>query len=139
MAGTFNQAVLLGHLGNEPKLTHTPNGTPLVKFRMATERYMGPDRPVQADWHNVVVWNKTAVAVSQYLKKGSRVEVVGPMIQNRWETPEGRNASRIEVHAQTVLFLDNPAVAVEPETNENFEEVPAGEEFEGVADPAFTG
>ena len=139
MAGTFNQAVLLGHLGNDPKLTYTPNGTPLVKFRMATERYMGPDRKVEADWHSVVVWNKTALAVHQYLKSGSRVEVVGPMVQNTWTTPEGRNASRIEVHAQTVLFLDNPAVSLEPETNENFEEVPPGDEFEGVADPAFTG
>ena len=139
MAGTFNQVVLLGRLGKDPKLTYTPKGTPVAKFRMATERYMGPDRPVEADWHNVVVWNKTALAVHEYVKKGHRVEVVGPMIQNNWTDDDGRHY-RTDVHAQTVIFLENPRIAVEPETNENFEETPAGDEFEGLPDdPDFTG
>ena len=140
MAGTFNQVVLLGRLGADPVLVPTPSETPLVKFRMATERYMGPDRKPEADWHNIVVWNKTALAVLKYVKKDDRVEVVGPMVQNRWTTDEGQNRSKIEIHAQNVLFLENPNVSVEPETNQTFEETPPGEDFEGLpGDVDFTG
>ena len=140
MAGTFNQVLLLGRLGADPVLSHTPNGIPLVKFPMATERYMGPDRKVEADWHNVVVWNKTALAVKQYIKKGHRVQVVGPMVLNSWTTNEGQNRNRIEIHGRTVLFLENPKVALEPETNETFEETPMSDDFEGLpGDPDFSG
>ena len=140
MAGTFNQVVLLGRLGADPKLSYTPKNTPVVKFRMATERYMGPDRPVEADWHNVVVWNKTALAVNQYVKVGHRVQVVGPMVQNNWTSDDGVKHYTTDVHAQTVIFLENPKVALEPETNETFEETPMSDDFEGLpGDPDFSG
>ena len=130
MARTFNQVTLIGHLGSDPVFTKTDKGTPLVKFRMATDRYQGPDRESIPDWHNVVCWNNNAVAVNQYLHKGSRVHVVGPMLQNRWQSEDGINHSRVEVRADSVIFLDNPnfSPVAETVTDEAFEGIPGTDE-----------
>ena len=35
MAG-INKVILIGHLGADPELRYTPNGTPVANFRIAT-------------------------------------------------------------------------------------------------------
>ena len=140
MARTYNQVTLVGHLGTDPLFSEV-NGVPMAKFRMATNRYQGPNMDSVADWHNVVCWRNTAVAVNQYLHSGSRVHVAGPMLQNKWTTQEGRNASRIEIRGDNVIFLDNPGFSPAPAMMADTDEVaPVTDEhadFGNVDDPAF--
>ena len=106
MARTINKVELLGRVGTEPEMKYTPNGTAITTLRLATDRRR-QDGETTADWHNVVVWGKSAEAVNQFVGKGQRVYVAGRLVQNSWETEDGQRRSKTEVHTQEVVFLDS--------------------------------
>ena len=106
MARTINRVELLGRVGIEPEMRYTPNGTAVTSLRLATDRYR-KDGEDSTDWHNVVVWDKLAEAVNQYVGKGQRVYVAGRLTQNSWEGDDGQRRYRTEIHAQEVVFLDS--------------------------------
>ena len=105
MARTINRVELLGRVGTDPEMRYTPNGTAITTLRLATDRRQ--DGETTADWHNVVVWGKSAEAVNRYVGKGQRVYVAGRLVQNTWENGDGERRSRTEVHASEVVFLDS--------------------------------
>ncbi len=112
MARTINKVELLGRVGTEPEMTYTPNGTAVTKLRLATDRRR-QDGQVEADWHNVVIWSKTAEAVNEHIGKGDRIYVAGRLVNNTWEGPStgsgqaGQRRYRTEIHASEVVFLDS--------------------------------
>ncbi len=106
MARTINKVELLGRVGTEPEMKYTPNGTAITTLRLATDRRR-QDGETTADWHNIVVWGKSAEAVNQFVGKGQRVYVAGRLVQNSWETEDGQRRSKTEVHTQEVVFLDS--------------------------------
>ena len=106
MARTINKVELLGRVGIEPEMRYTPGGTAVTKLRLATDRYRR-DGEDATDWHDVVVWGKTAEAVNEYVGKGQRVYVAGRLVQNTWEADDGQRRHRTEVHASEVVFLDS--------------------------------
>ena len=106
MARTINKVELLGRVGTEPEMKYTPNGTAITTLRLATDRRR-QDGETTADWHNIVVWGKSAEAVNNYVQKGQRVYVAGRLVQNTWQTEDGQNRQRTEVHASEVVFLDS--------------------------------
>ena len=107
MARTINKVELLGRVGTDPEMKYTQGGTAVVQLRLATERRR-QDGEVEADWHNVVVWDKTAEAVNQYVGKGDRIYVAGRLVQNTWEGDDGQRRYRTEIHASEVVFLRLP-------------------------------
>ena len=106
MARTINSVQLLGRVGIEPEMRYTPGGTAVTNLRLATDRYRR-DAEDETDWHNVVVWGKTAEAVNDYVTKGQRIYVTGRLAHNSWEGDDGLRRYRTEVHAQEVVFLDS--------------------------------
>ena len=106
MARTINKVELLGRVGIEPEMRYTPGGTAVTKLRLATDRYRKEGEDA-TDWHDVVVWSKTAEAVNQYVSKGDRTYVAGRLVQNTWEADDGQRRHRTEVHASEVVFLDS--------------------------------
>ena len=106
MARTINKVELLGRVGTDPEMKYTPNGTAVTQLRLATERRR-QDGETEADWHNVVIWSKTAEAVNEYIGKGDRIYVAGRLAQNTWEGDDGQRRYRTEIHASEVVFLDS--------------------------------
>ena len=106
MARTINKVELLGRVGTEPEMKYTPGGTAITTLRLATDRRR-QDGDTTADWHNIVVWGKSAEAVNNYVVKGNRIYVSGRLVQNTWENGDGERRSRTEVHASEVVFLDS--------------------------------
>ena len=106
--GTHDQqGRAFGQSGNRPRDAATrSNGTAVTQLRLATERRR-QDGEIEADWHNIVVWGKTAEAVNQYVGKGDRIYVAGRLVQNTWEGDDGQRRYRTEVHASEVVFLDS--------------------------------
>ena len=106
MAKTINKVELLGRVGADPEMRYTASGTAVTQLRLATDRYRR-DGEDATDWHTVVVWDKLADAVAQYVEKGQRVYVAGRLVQSSWEGDDGQRRYRTEVHAQEVVFLDS--------------------------------
>ena len=105
MARTINKVELLGRVGTEPEMRYTPSGTAFTQLRLATE-CRRQDGEVEADWHTIVAWDRTAEAVNEYIGKGDRIYVAGRLAQNTWEGDDGQRRHRTEIHASEVVFLD---------------------------------
>jgi len=76
----YNKIVLIGRLGMDPKSIQTKTGTTMCKLRMATSemRKGTGDAPVEiTQWHDVLVFGKSASNCLQYLAKGREVWVEG--------------------------------------------------------------
>jgi len=107
MAGSVNKVILLGHLGADPELRHTPSGQAVANLRIATNDRFQRDGNWEdrTEWHRVVVWAKLAERCNQYLKKGSQVYLEGRIQTQKWQDKEGHDRYTTEVVAFTVQFL----------------------------------
>ncbi len=105
-----NKVILLGRLGQEPKVTHTPAGNTVCNFSVATsESYKDKQGAKQerTEWHRVVCWMKLADLCGEYLKKGSQIYVEGSLQTRSWEGKDGQKRYTTEINAKTVTFLDS--------------------------------
>lgn len=103
-----NKVLLLGRLGKDPELRYTANKTPVATFSLATgdRRKDSSGTWVEhTEWHNIVVFGKTAENCSNYLKKGREVFVEGRIQTRKWQDKEGRDRWSTEIVANTVQFI----------------------------------
>jgi len=70
MAGLC-KAVLIGHLGRDPEVRHTPDGLAVANFSLAcSEKVKGEDK---TQWLKCTAFGKLAEICGQYLTKGKQV------------------------------------------------------------------
>jgi single-strand DNA-binding protein len=104
---------IIGRLCADPVLRHTKSGKPVTTIRVAVNT---PDS--EPTFHSVVVWNRSAEVVCEYLRKGRRVEVVGRTQQRSYTAADGTDREVTEVVAFRVNFLSgqgsDPAPEEEP-------------------------
>ncbi len=113
MPGTYNKVILIGRLGRDPELRYTQTGMPVVNFPLATdESFVDRDgnRQERTEWHRIVVWDKQAETVANYLSKGRLVLVEGSIYTRKWQDSQGQDRYTTEIRAQRVIFLDSQKV-----------------------------
>lgn len=81
---SFNQATVIGFVGDEPRIIQTKNNTAMASFAIATTergytRQDGTRVEDQTEWHNVVFFGKPAEIIGQYVHKGSSLFVQGKL------------------------------------------------------------
>ena len=106
--GSVNKAILIGNLGRDAELRYTAGGAPVVSVRIATtDRYTDRDGQKKEDtqWHDVVIWGKTAEAIHEYLVKGKQIYVEGRLQTRKWTDKEGKERYNTEVRADRVVLL----------------------------------
>lgn len=104
---------IVGRLCADPVLRHTKSGKPVTTIRVAVNPPEG-----EATFHNVVVWNRTAEVVCEYMRKGRPVEVVGRPQERTYQAADGTDRQVTEIVARKVQFISAKAL------------VPAGAEQE---------
>ncbi|MFW5722143.1 MAG: single-stranded DNA-binding protein [Desulfohalobiaceae bacterium] len=110
MAGSFNKVILVGRLGQDPKLAYTASGSPVVNFSMATDESFTDQqgtRQERTEWHRIVVFGRQAEMCSNYLAKGRLVLVEGSLQTRQWEDQQGQKRYTTEVKALRVNFMDS--------------------------------
>ena len=107
MARSVNKAILLGNLGKDAELSYTPSNQPVSKFTLATNRRYKDktgEWQEQTEWHNIVLWGKSAESLTQYLTKGQKVYVEGRIQTRSWEGRDGAKHYTTEIIADQVVF-----------------------------------
>lgn len=107
----------IGNLGRDPEMRYLPSGTAVTSFSIAINKEFtsaGGERVKQTIWARISVFGKSAEACNQYLKKGSRVLVVGELSPDKatggphiWTNAEGNPQASYEITASTVRFLSS--------------------------------
>ena len=103
----LNRIILIGRLTADPELRYTASGTPVAQFTLAVDRQRSNQQgEKETDFINIVVWQKQAELVAQYLHKGRLAAVDGRLQIRSYENKEGQRVRVAEVVAESVRFLD---------------------------------
>ena len=108
MAGSFNKVILIGNLGADPEIREMGDGTKMAKFSIATtEKYKNKQGELvsNTDWHNIVLWRRTAAVAEQSLKKGDSVCIEGKLKTRSWEDENGVKKWATDVQGDTMTML----------------------------------
>ena len=114
----YQQILIIGHLGGDPTLRHTPAGEAVGNFTLAANRsWTGKDGQQQeTTWYRVTTWGAQAEACHAYLTKGDRVLVIAEDIQiELWKAPDGAPKGMIEVTPRKIKFLTSRGGGVDDE------------------------
>ena len=105
---SVNKAIILGNLGRDPELRHTPAGKAVATLRIATNEVwtdQSGERQERTEWHTVVVWGRQAENCNQYLKKGRSVYIEGRLSTRKWQDKDGKDRYSTEIVADRVQFI----------------------------------
>ncbi len=110
MAGSMNKVILIGRIGQDPKLSYTTSGQAVANFSVATDegykdRNSG-QKVEKTEWHRIVAWRQTAEFVGKYLSKGRLVLVEGKLQTRKWQDQNGQDRYTTEIQANNVQGLD---------------------------------
>ncbi len=109
MNGTLNKVMLIGHLGDDVKITQFDGGNCIGRFPIATsETYKNKqtgEKVSNTEWHTIIVRNKAAEICEKFLKKGDRIYVEGRIKTRKWQGDDGKDRYSTEIHVNDFTFL----------------------------------
>ena len=103
----MNKVYLIGNLTRDPELSETPNGISLCRFAIAVNRNYSSDGERQTDFFNITVWRTQAENCGRYLRKGSKVAIVGSLQNRTYEDKDGNKRTVTDIVASEVEFLSS--------------------------------
>ena len=98
----MNIVAIIGNVASEPALRHTEQGRAVCSFRVAVARVGDSE---QADFFDVVAWERQAEVCGQYLSIGRRIAVEGRMHCRVQEANEQVRRTNVELVACRVQLL----------------------------------
>ena len=102
----MNKVILIGNLTRDPEVSETPNGIALCRFSIAVNRnYSSSDGERQTDFFNITVWRTQAENCGRYLKKGSKVAIVGSLQNRSYEDKDGVKRTVTDIVLSEFEFL----------------------------------
>jgi single-strand DNA-binding protein len=104
MARGLNKVLIIGHVGREPEMRHTPKGRPVTSFSVATNHSWTSaegERHEETEWFNVVAWGNLAEVCKSQLTKGQQIYIEGRLQTRGWEDQSGKKHFRTEIVAKT--------------------------------------
>ena len=101
----LNVVALMGRLVADPQLRQTTTGKNVASFRVAVDRgRKDANGQNQADFFDIVAWDKSAEFVCRYFQKGSMIAVEGRLQSRNYQDKSGNNRTSIEILAHNVHF-----------------------------------
>ena len=99
----LNQLSIIGFLGKDVETKSLPNGTPVVKFSVATKRSWKDDNDEwqeRTQWHQVVGFGDGFAKLAERLVKGTHVFVQGELTTREYDrTIKVPNGKKVIEHA----------------------------------------
>ena len=107
----MQQFICTANLTKDVELRTTPNGKSVATLSIAVKRPFSND----TDFFNAVVWDKKAENCAKFLKKGSKVGIVGYLYNRSYEGKDGVKRNVTEIMATDVEFLTPRPIVGESE------------------------
>lgn len=111
----LNVVAIMGRLAADPQLRQTTTGKNVASFRIACDRgRRDANGQSQADWLDVVAWDRTAEFVCKYFQKGSLIAIDGRLQSRSYQDKNGNNRTAIEIVANNVNFAGSKSANAAP-------------------------
>jgi single-strand DNA-binding protein len=107
----MNSVSVIGNIGQDTEIRYTSGGKPVANVSLALDQ--GKDAQGQkkaALWIKVVLWDKQAESLTQYLTKGTKIGVVGELtFPEAWANKQdGKPNARVVITARRITLLGGP-------------------------------
>ena len=103
----MNKVILIGNLTRDPELSTIPSGASVCKFGVAVNRrFANAEGNRDVDFFNVVAWRALGENCGKFLKKGSKVGIVGQIQTRTYDAQDGSKRNVTEIVADEVEFLN---------------------------------
>ena len=101
----MNKVFLIGNLTRDPESSTTTSGIAMCRFSIAVNRnFANADGVRETDFFNLTAWRNLAERCGKYLRKGTKVAVVGSL-QNRTYEVNGEKRYATDIILDDVEFL----------------------------------
>lgn len=118
----MNRIILLGRLVKDPDVKVTTSGKTVCTFTLAVDRpFQGKNGQREADFINVITFNKTAELCGNSLKKGHRALVEGRLQIRSYDGKDGNKHYVTEVIADRVEFIERKEKSAQKAESEAME------------------
>lgn len=107
---SVNKVILVGNLGRDPEVRHSPDGAAVCSVSVATttswkDKSTGEKRD-DTEWHRVVFYNRLAEIAGEFLKKGSAIYIEGKLKTRKWQDKKtGADKTSTEIVADQMQML----------------------------------
>ena len=107
---SVNKVILLGNVGQDPKVKYFDSGSAVATFSLATtdRAYTlanGTQVPERTEWHNIVASNRWAEIVDKYLHNGDKLYVEGKLRTRTYTDQAGATRYVTEVYVDYFEML----------------------------------
>lgn len=104
----YNKVVLLGRVTRDIELRFTPGGTAVADFSLAVNhiyKKQDGEKVEEVSFIDITAFGKQAETLEKYVGKGKALLVEGRLKQDRWETEDGKNRSKLKVSLDSFQFI----------------------------------
>lgn len=105
----YNEVTLIGNLTRDIELRYMPNGSALAKSAIATShkyKTQSGEQKEEVCFLDFSMFGKSAEIANQYLRKGSKVLLVGRLVFEQWQDQQGNSRSKHALRVETMKMLD---------------------------------
>lgn len=109
----MNKVILMGRLTRDPEVRYSSgaNATAIANFSIAVDRRFKREGEPDADFFDCTAFGKQAEFVERYLKKGTKMVVVGRLQNDNYTNKEGQKVYRIRIMVDELEFAESKNAA----------------------------
>ena len=132
----MNKLTIIGNVTKDAEERTTQTGVNVCSFTVAVNKKKKKGEQNETDYFRVTAWRGLADICGQYVKKGSKVCVVGPVSVSTYTNNTGETKASLEVTADDVEFLSSKGESGSRHSQqEDFSEAPVvPQESQGFTD-----
>lgn len=109
MARGLNKVLLIGRLGQDPEVRYTHAGLVIASLNLATNSSVKNKETGQwedaTEWHRVILFERLAEVVGEFLHKGSQVYIEGWLQTRKWQDQNGQDRYTTEIIGYELQML----------------------------------
>ena len=115
----MNKVMLMGRLTRDPEVRYGQSGsqTAVARFSIAVDRRFKREGQPDADFFNCTAFGKQAEFVERYLRKGTKMVVIGSIQNDNYTNREGQKVYSVQIVVDELEFAESKSASG---NNDNF-------------------
>ena len=134
----MNKVILIGRLVREPEIRYGQgNDSKIARYTLAVDRKFKREGEVTADFIPCITFGKAADFAEKYLKKGTKIAIVGRIQTGSYVNKDGQKVYTTDVIVEEQEFAEskNASGSVVPSQNEtSIPPASTGDDFMSIPD-----